>query len=238
MGILKGIKEYKLKHVKQAKYIPILDRDPSFAAHAMTKEDTQEAYELLKEVYNDMEIGDVQHTVLSDTVFLSSPNFMWFATFFREIEKIFGITDGYPIPYKLCPDAGNKGRLEFQHPFRFFSNSQGLTLYPLPTNVRSQDAINNYRIKYISEHYVLNDFQDDCFPGWYLLGETTVYESYNDKTNTRVKIDFRNGEFVYYIAGASDNWSIIPDVPLEIDHVTSALLFRSTQSSRNWYRTD
>ena len=82
-----------------------------------------------------------------------------------------------------------------------------------------------YRVLYIKEGYSLSDFEGG-FPAWYTFSTTTLYEEYNPKTNKRVKIDFKNGEFFYYLAGASDNWVEIVDVPLEMDSVVSALLFR------------
>ena len=77
------------------------------------------------------------------------------------------------------------------------------------------------------ENYDMSEFIDDCYPNWYLLKDTTVFEQYSEKTNTRVRIDFRDGEFSYYIAGASDNWQKIECVPIEMDHIISALIFRN-----------
>ena len=73
----------------------------------------------------------------------------------------------------------------------------------------------------------MSDFIDDAYPAWYLINTTTVFEQYSEKTNTRVRVDFREGEFMYFIAGASDNWQRIEEVPAEMDHVIAALLFRS-----------
>ena len=87
--------------------------------------------------------------------------------------------------------------------------------------------INNYRIKYIMEDYDMSDFIDDCYPEWYLLQNTTIFEQYSEKTNVRVRVDFRDREFVYYVAGASDNWKRIENVPVEMDDVVAALIFRS-----------
>ena len=80
---------------------------------------------------------------------------------------------------------------------------------------------------YIMENYDMSEFVDDAYPNWYLIKDTTVFEQYSEKTNTRVRVDFRNGEFSYFIAGASDNWKKVEGVPLEMDHVIAALIFRS-----------
>ena len=49
----------------------------------------------------------------------------------------------------------------------------------------------------------------------------------NIKTNKRVRIDFNKGELLYFIAGASDNWKQVVNVPIEMDYVITALLFRN-----------
>lgn len=73
----------------------------------------------------------------------------------------------------------------------------------IPESKRYQVPINNYRIRYIVSDYDLNNFQDKEYQGWYILKNTTVYERYNEKTNTRVRIDFRDGNFF-----VPSSWSI------------------------------
>lgn len=230
MGLLKSLKEYKLRYIRQARYIPILDKDPEFAAHSMTMEDTKAAFKLLKETFGEIKRGEIDHVILADTIMLSSVNFMWYVTFLRELEKMFEVERKFSIPFDKCPEAENKGRFEIYQPFKASLGDYRVFLTEESTNSPSQTPINNYRISYISKSYELTEFFDGCFPAWYLLRNTTIFESYNDKTNTRVRVDFKNGEFVYFISGASDNWQHIPDVPMEMDHVVSALLFRSSRS--------
>ena len=104
----------------------------------------------------------------------------------------------------------------------------GVAIICVPKTLSKQRLpIINYRIKYIMESYDMSDFLDDAFPSWYILQESTIFEQYSEKTNTRVRVDFKDGEFLYFIAGASDNWQRIEDVPAEMDHVISALIFRS-----------
>ena len=82
------------------------------------------------------------------------------------------------------------------------------------------------RILYISRAHEAQEFRDG-FPAWYIFSNTTLYERYSNTTGVRARIDFNNGEFHYYIAGASDNWKQIVGVPLEMDSIISNLLFRN-----------
>lgn len=223
---MREIKEYILTESnKQAEYVPILDEDFSFAARFLTKKDLEKAYEVLKETFKEIKTEKPFHLPLYETILDSRFNFMWFVNFFREIENILD-KDEYKIDFKKCPlNAGKE--LEVYQPFKLsVRKGQRCLTYP-KRNVEDQPPVNNYRIKYIAANYDLSEFQDDQYPGWYLLQDTTVFEQYNEKTNTRVRIEFRSGEFMYFIAGASDNWIQIEDVPREMTHVVSALLFRN-----------
>lgn len=230
--MLRDFKKYKLLKA-QCGYFPILDRNPQFAAKFLTKKDLKKAYDLMKEVYKEIKKGKKYREILYDTVMDSSQNFIWFATFFKEMEKILKVEEEFDIPYDKIPkNSLSENRDEIPHvsqPFKVssYSASKPVCITKVVTNVKEQNPINNYRIMYISQDYDMSEFQDDCYPGWYLIKDTTVFEQYNEKTNTRVRIDFRNGEFMYFIAGASDNWQPIPDVPIEMDHIISALLFRN-----------
>ena len=222
---MKPIKEYKLTSSKQAAYIPILDAEPSFAAKFLTKEDLKKAYELLTETFNEINNNTPFHLPLYDTILNSGYNFTWFVNFFREIENVLGKEPTY-IDLTKCPIQLEE-KLEVYQPYNVALKSKGnFTLRTPKTNVKNQPPINNYRISYITAGYGLEDFQDDQYPGWYLLKNTTVFEQYNEKTNVRVKIEFRDGRFFYFIAGASDNWQNIEASP-DMDHVVSALLFRN-----------
>ena len=91
---------------------------------------------------------------------------------------------------------------------------------------KDKNPINLWRIKYIREEFEESEFADG-YPAWYSFNDTTVFEHYDENSNVRVRIDFNNGEFLYYICGASDNWQRLQEVPLEVDYIISALLFRS-----------
>lgn len=227
VGMLESLKDIQILSKKQGSYIPILDEEPSFAAKFLTKKDLKNSYLLLKETFEEINKGNPFHIPLYYTILASRFNFMWFVNFLREIEQIL---DEEELVIDFSKTPTNRGEeLEVYQPFLsgYRSKTRSPYLYYNRSNVEDQTPINNYRKKYIGANYDLSEFQDDQYPGWYLLHDTTVFEQYNEKTNTRVRIEFRNGEFMYFVAGASDNWLQIDDVPREMDHVVSALLFRN-----------
>lgn len=222
---MKPIKEYKISSKKQAAYIPILDAEPSFAAKFLTKKDLKKAYKLLTETFREINNNEPYHLPLYCTILNSGYNFTWFVNFFRAIESILRKK---PIHIDLtkCPIQLEE-KLEVYQPYgAYLEPDSSYRLYYLSSNVKNQHPINNYRIKYIGANYDLSEFQDDQYPGWYLLSETTIFEQYNEKTNVRVRIEFNGGKFHYFIAGASDNWQYI-NAPKEMDHIISALIFRN-----------
>lgn len=217
-----------IKSKIEGAYIPVLDKDPIFAAQSLTKKDLLSSYKLLCDFYKDLQIGGKTYPILRDTIMDNQFNFNWYATFFGKIEELIEGDASYEIPFHLIPKTSGVDTVKVQQPFGIrLTRDKELKTYYLQKNVSSQIPINNYRMLYIREQFDLEDFQNDCYPGWYLLKETTVFEQYNAKTNTRVRIDFMNGEFQYYVAGASDNWEPVVDVPLEMDSVVAALLFRN-----------
>ena len=225
---LKDLKEYKVREIKQASYIPILDKDPIYAAEAIVTKDLKKTYTLLKEVFEDIKRDKYYYEPLQDTILFSFENFMWFASFLKRIEKALG-EEEYRIPYEKAPSIHyERGVVVFQpfHSYKRKNENKDIMLCFWQANVKGQPPINNYRIRYIMESYEMSDFQNDAFPVWYLLQNVTVFEQYSEKTNTRVRVDFRSGKFLYFIAGASDNWQQIEDVPKEMDHVIAALIFR------------
>lgn len=223
--MLPELKSIHIEKQAQGAYIPILDEEPSFAAKFLTKKDLVKAYKLLKGTFKEINKQEPYHLPLYYTIINSRYNFMWFVNFFRAIEEIRGEKE-YKINFLMCP-SDLSDTLEVYQPFNIGYNKDNIYQFQIPrTNVKTQPPINNYRINYIRANYDLQEFQDDQYPGWYLLQDTTVFEQYNEKTNVRVKIEFRSGRFFYFIAGASDNWQLI-DTPPEIDHVVSALLFRN-----------
>lgn len=226
--ILKPIKEYNLPSAKRAKYISVLDKDPVMAARALTIKDIKSSINLLKETFKEIQDDSISYEPLAETILFSRENFIWFSTMLKEMENLMGMRH-CNIPFDKCPPINFLKPPVIYQPFRPYPNSKDkgfhLSFYKILS--KKLHPINNYRIKYIMENYDMSEFIDDCYPNWYLLKDTTIFEQYSEKTNTRVRVDFRDGELSYYIAGASDNWQKIERVPVEMDHVISALIFRN-----------
>ena len=226
---LKPLKDYNLSHSEQGKYIPILDRNPEKAARSLVIKDLKKTYLLLKETFAEIKEGKIYHEVLANTIVFSYYNFGWFASFLKELENILRVRKKVELPYEKCPtmyEVTTKTLIAYQ-PFYVTLVNGKVLFHNYRVLSKKLHFINNYRIKYIMEDYDMSDFIDDCYPEWYLLQNTTIFEQYSEKTNVRVRVDFRDREFVYYVAGASDNWKRIENVPVEMDDVVAALIFRS-----------
>jgi hypothetical protein len=230
--MLKDINEYTIFDPKLARYVYILDRDPKFAASFIVKGQLQDYYNLLKEVFQEVLYKDRKHELLYDTISDSKDNYRWFVIFFKEIERILGIKDKFIFPLgKRIPQNSGEAPNALQ-PYSFSKQGDGkpLKLEYKSSNVKNRDFINNYRVAYILKGYQMHEFQGDSYPAWYLLKNTTIFEQYDERTNKRVRVDVRDGDLYYFIAGASDNWRIISDVPKEMDYVISALIYRHFNS--------
>lgn len=205
-------------------FLPVLDYNAAFAAQFLCKEDMQVCYTFLKVIFQAIEKGTLKEYVIMND-FLSQGNraFFWIVTFFKELEKLLQVEEVYPIPFYDC---SKDGEISFPPPYSFKKGKEGFRIEPVKLKLKSGDVVNMYRVVYIKNCYEVMDFIDG-YPSWYILSDTTIFEEYNIKTNKRIRIDCNRGEFLYFIAGASDNWQQIVDVPLEIDYVIAALLFRN-----------
>ena len=210
-------------------YPPILDYEPTLAARFLTIADLKKYYPIVKATFTDIGSGEhPRHEILYDTIMQSGEAFRWFVTFLKEMELALHLphkTKKFPFE-KVPEDTGEE--VQFQQPFNVYNHSKGQYITSIKKrNLKDADPIHNYRIQYVLSQYDMEEFQEDEYPTWYAIKSTTILEQYNERTNKRVKIDFMNGEFQYYIAGASDNWQPILDVPLEMDDIVSALLIRN-----------
>ena len=217
--------------MKECKLPIILDKDSVYAANFLTIKDSEEMLELMLTVFKGIKSGECKYKLAEACVMWSFTNFNWFVKYTEELIKlVLGEGEKFDFPMELCPQPVNRA-VKDQHNKVFFCP-------PVKYNVRKHRAelvefrskvinpIDCYRIQYISQNYYLEDFRGG-YPGWYSLSDVVVYEDYNPRTNNRIRIVHRNGEYSYYITGASDNWKEIVDVPLEMDYVISALLFRN-----------
>ena len=198
----------------------ILDSDPIRAANSLTLEDEVSIMKLVKETYEKLGEKDQPNIAFEKMLRYSKSNFDWFALFAIELFRI--NEQKVEVPYNKVRITGEMTDL-FLFPPLTYSGGKAKADLPRGTEV---NPIVQYRILYISQAHEAQEFRDG-FPAWYVFSDTTLYEHYSNTTGVRARIDFNNGEFHYYIAGASDNWKQIVGVPLEMDSIVSNLLFRN-----------
>lgn len=218
---LENLEGKKVSKNTEGAYPPILDIDPIFAARFLCTEDLNIYFMVIgKTLRSICTSEDCDFPILRDSITYSKKNLEWFLTFYREMEII--RNEDY-TSFKL-PDINFKGEeLLFQPPF-YVDNRR--RIHYDKVYIKSKNPINKHRVYYIKRGLEVTDFREG-YPAWYSFNDTTVFEKYDENSNIRVRIDFNNGEFLYYICGASDNWQQLQEVPLEIDYVVSALLFRN-----------
>jgi hypothetical protein len=211
---------------KDLKAVPILDRDPILAAGFLTIKDREEALETLSHTFRYLKSPLQQNKALELNILINQRTFNWYAKFATEIDRLVNHKVTIDIPYYIVDEllVAEEYPILLMPPLKYNPQKKEVTFVFKRT--RDKNPINLWRIKYISEEFEESEFSGG-YPAWYVMSETTVFENYSTKTNRRIKIDFINGEFFYYIAGASDNWRRIIGVPAEMDYVVASLLFKN-----------
>ena len=221
---MRELESIKVEKEEYLYFPPILDESPTFSADFLTIEESKICYAVLRKVYEELIArGATNFILIKESMLQNKECFFWFLEFFRELENIL---DAFPLNLDNVVLPKEEGELAFYPPMRIKKKRGKYVAEEIPIKIRVADTINKYRVYYIGNSYEVDEFRGG-YPAWYSLNETTVFEKYDEKTNTRVRINFLGGEFIYFIAGASDNWQQIQDVPIEIDYVVSALLFRN-----------
>ena len=225
IDLQRALKKLEIKSNKQLNYPYILDKDPEFAAKYLTIDDCREAIKLIEYAYKVVN-GEEKptYTLLESQIMNSNTMFNWFAKFYDNLMELEEPDDYYPIPYDKEPKLNTK----VKDPFLIFPpliyENKKVKEHKFPPVITN--PIDKWRCLYIKKKVHLSEFREG-YPQWYALSNMELFEEYNVMTNIRVKLSFIDGEFRYFIAGASDNWKEIRDVPLEMDHIISALIFRS-----------
>ena len=206
---------------KECTYPIILDKDPVLAADFLTIEDSEKCLEIMLNAFGGLE----KYPLLEFTLSWSFTNFNWFVKFTKELIRLIAEDKKYTFPLELCPKYDDKkdkrGLVEVFPPVKYSKKRA----HPVRFRSKIKDPIDMYRILYIASNHYLEDFRDG-FPAWYSIGDLVLYENYNARTNVRVRVIHRDKEFRYFICGASDNWKEVMEVPLEMDYIVAALLFR------------
>ena len=229
--IVRDIEGEVLLKIEDAYFPPIVDNNPEINAVSIPINEQKMAYEAIKNSFEALKKGRSTHKFLEESMLSNEKTFLWYCVFFKELEKqIVGKGDNadtYIIPYELVPNNKTQTYLYFQYPIYVGEvNSKYIAHYRKYKNSTFEgDLINRHRAELISQRLEYNEFRDG-FPNWYRFSHV-VFEKYSSKINKRVKLQYSaNGEFTYYICGASDNWEQIYNVPLEIDDVIACILFR------------
>lgn len=223
------LKKIEVHSNKQCSLPTVLDRDPVLAASFLTIADSEKNLELCLAMYDSLRKGENKYPIFESCVGWSLTNYKWFMDFTKELLKLVAGEDKTLPPdlMQFSPKGSKKDKKEVVELFPPLNyNKSKHRAEPVKFRSRIKNVIDMYRIKYIAANYTLEDFRGG-FPAWYSLGDTIVFENYNMRTNVRTRIVHKGGEFRYFICGASDNWKEIDEVPLEMDHIVSAILFRN-----------
>ena len=226
INYMRSVEGTVVDSIESAYFPPILSYNPTYSASYLTNEDIERAYKVLYEFYTDT---NNPYKLLKNCIFYSKQNFLWFALFFQELERIVslkGSIKDVTIPYNNIPSKSHK-YLIFYPPL-YLSQVEGTNSYKIYYKKYKKDdlaIVSKYKVEYIKKAYDANDFPYGI-PAWYQKIDNVVFEQYCSSINKRVKITYKDGEFNYYVCGASDNWQVIYDVPIEMDYVVRALLFR------------
>lgn len=242
--VLRNLDEEIIDSPEDGYYPILLSTQAEKAATSLTIEDAVKAHTVLTHIYSSPEEKD--YKLLREAINYSKYNFFWFHTFYIKIAEEFkskleidSVTPQYPevkeslfyvvktylpffiLPYKDKYKIYTEQFIKDYYASSFKVNKNGVL--DVVENVPGIEKIN--RVMYIKEDYEVDDFLNG-YPFWYKL-PTKIFERYSTKLNRRVRICYENNEFRYFIAGASDNWEEIYEVPIEMDIVLHALLFRN-----------
>lgn len=237
---LRDINNEIIDSLEDGYYPPLLSSDPEKAALYVTVEDAIKAYEALTHIFSNPELKD--YKILREAVNYNSANFLWFYTFYTAIKNEYETLVKTESARPVLPESRDKyEEIRTYLPFFILPYKDKYKIYAeqfvkenYMTYLKNKDGILEEtkntpsierlnRVLYIKEDYEAEDFLKG-YPYWYEL-PTKVFEQYNPKLNKRIRICYEHNEFRYFIAGASDNWEEIYEVPLEIDAVVHTLLF-------------
>ncbi len=223
--------------ISTAYFPPIVGLDPITNAHEITIEDGEGAYRALKQLYIDLGNGKFSNSFLEQAILFSKNSFDYYATFFRELEKTLSIStlgiEEVKIPFELAPEGvckTDERRLPVQPPlylekvgdkYRVKYKTYGTHTF------ENTSPIILHRMNYMFKAPDLEEYPNG-FPTWYsfVTLSGTLFEKYSPQLNKRIRIDWVDQQFKYFIAGSSDNWQQIYNVPIEMDDVVAILMFR------------
>lgn len=214
-------------------YFPLLtSTDATLCAQNLTKDDLLIFYNVCKDFYkNILDPNRIKYEIMEKYFCCSLTAYMWLAEMFLEAQKLL-LTDHddiaeIAVPYddSIVGSTLKKKQIRATAPYKVIErDNDGYWAYPTRSS-KDTTFLQRNRIFYISQMYEASDFYVG-YPSWYRLSKATVFEQYCPQIGKRVKIVYKDNEYLYYVCGASDNWQRIKGVPIEVDWVITALLFR------------
>ena len=84
------LQNYHIDKKSQGAYIPILDKDPIFAAKFLSKEDLKKGYGLLTSCFLELKDNDKDclYPILMNNILESEESFLWFVAFYKQMEEV------------------------------------------------------------------------------------------------------------------------------------------------------
>lgn len=229
--IIRDVEGEVVTRIEDAYFPPIVDCIPEINAISIPINEQESAYLAIRDSFKALKNGESAHKFLEESMLSTQRTFLWYCTFFKELEKrIIGKgknADTYEIPFEITPKNRTKTYIYFQYPMYLKEiNKKYIVHYQEHKNsIFEKDLIKRHRSELISRRLEVTEFSEG-FPNWYVTPQI-VYEKYSSKINKRVRLHYNGkGEFEYYICGASDNWEQIFNVPIEIDDVIACILYR------------
>ena len=108
----KRLNEYKFKNPLSFTYIPVLDTIPTYACHYLTRADLIDSYNLLEEVFKEINNSKIIHSVMADTILYCEENFLWYSEFYKESAKLLHSDCHVEPDYDKCPAYSRKQHLK------------------------------------------------------------------------------------------------------------------------------
>ena len=103
INFMRSVEGTTVNCIENAYFPPVLSYNPTYSASFLTIEDIERAYKALCELYTST---DNPYILLNNCIFYNKQNFLWFALFFQELERLMslrGPVKNVSIPYDKIP---------------------------------------------------------------------------------------------------------------------------------------
>ena len=173
--------------IEDAYFPPIVENNPEINAYSIPIDEQEAAYSAIKDSFEALKNEKSSHKFLEECMLSNEKTFIWFCTFFKELEKqVVGNgknANVYSIPYNLTPNSKSEAYLYFQYPMYVSElNKKYMAHYrKYKHSFFGGDLINRHRAELISRRLQYDEFRNG-FPNWYKFSQV-VFEKYSSKIN-------------------------------------------------------